>query len=96
MYSVDATGTVAVTDAPLTGCKLVIDAIHLSCNPLQTITFEEETSKARIMKVIMPANTSQSFYFPSKVKLSTAAKKLNVVSSAAGTVECLVCYHSEA
>ena len=96
VYSVDTTGTVAVTDAPAAGMKLVLDGLVLSTNPGLTVTFEEETSKARILQVITIANTPYTINFPAKVKLSTAAKKLNVVASAAGTVNALVMYHQEA
>lgn len=94
--SADASATVAVTDAPSAGKKLVITELTVSVGSALTVTFEEETTGTDFLKLYMAANTTQTIQFKGKQKLATADKKLNVTTSGAGNISVRVSYFSEA
>lgn len=86
---------VAVTTAPATGKKLVIDDILFSSDTALRATFTEETSGTVILYVRVPANGTVQVTPRGKRKLATANKTLMCQTSASGNVEILVGYHSE-
>ncbi len=87
---------VAATDAPTSGQKIVIDDILVSSDTALRFIFTCETTGAVIGHVRLPANGSAQITFRGKRKLATVDKKLYCQTSAAGNVEVLVGYHSEA
>jgi hypothetical protein len=94
--SADMTTTAALTAAPTSGQKIVIDDIIFSTGTAMNFTFEEETSGTDVLKIYVPANTTIQLTPRGKIKLATANKKLHGVASVAGNVAVTVCYHSEA
>lgn len=95
--SADMSGAaVDVTAVPTSGQKLVIDDIIVSADTAMRITFTEETSGTVMAYVRVAANGTVQITWRGKRKLATADKKLKAQSSAAGNVEILVGYHSEA
>jgi hypothetical protein len=87
---------VAVTAAPTSGQKLVMDDILISSDTALKFTFTEETSGTVLAYARCPANATVQLTFRGKRKLATADKKLLCQASAAGNVEILAGYHSEA
>lgn len=95
VVSADATGNPAVTDAPTSGQKIVVDDIMVSSDTAMNIIFSEETSGTVFLKVFIPANGFYQITPRSKIKLATANKKLMADASVAGNVAITVLYHSE-
>jgi hypothetical protein len=91
-------GLASVTDAPVTGQKLVIDDLIVSVDTAMSVTFKEETSGNPVVHgpFYMPANSVLQVTLRGKTKLSTANKKLQVITSAAGNIMVEATYHSEA
>ena len=90
---------VAVTDAPTSGQKLVIDDMVVGCDAsnAQVVTLYEESTVGNVLQIVrLIAGTTQQVTTRGKSKLWTADKKLYAQSSAAGTVDVKVLYHSEA
>lgn len=85
----------AVTDAPATGSKLVIDDLVVSVGAAIDVTFSEETS-GTVLLVLQMAADQTVVVSPKKWKLATAGKKLMVRTSAAGAITVTAWYHSEA
>ena len=94
--SADATGKVAVTDAPTAGQKIVLTDIVVSADTAMFITIEEETSATVLLKVFMAANSTIQITPRGKMKLATADKKLMIDSSVSGNVAVTAFYYSEA
>ena len=95
--SADATASPAVTDAPTSGQKLVIDDIFLSVGATaMQVDFEIETAGTHFLTFYCAANTVYQFTPRAKFKLPTADKKLLVDASVAGNISVTVFYHSEA
>lgn len=94
--SADMTTAAAVTDAPTTGQKLVIDDILVSTDTAMSVTFLEETSGTVIRGPIYLAdNSTTQITLRGVTKLPTAGKKLMCDASAAGNITVEVGYHSE-
>lgn len=96
VVSADITTATAVTDAPASGQKLVIDDIVVSTDTAMSVLFECETTGTDIFKVFLPANGTLQITPRDKVKVATADKKLTAKASVAGNVGITVTYHSEA
>lgn len=96
VQSADAQAGVAVTDAPVSGQKLVITDLILSAEVAMAIWFEEETSGTEFVRFYLAAGSSVQFTPRSKWKLNTADKKLIAVSSVAGNMAVTAFYNSEA
>jgi hypothetical protein len=95
--SADASGAVAaVTDAPVSGQRLIITDILLSVDTAMRLDFSIETAGTILASIYMGANTSGQVTIRSKFKLATADKKLMVRTSVAGNVAVTVWYTSEA
>lgn len=95
--SADISGAAtAVTDAPTTGQKIVIDDIVVGSSVAQVLTFTEETSGTVVCIRRIAAGQSAQFTLRGKRKLATANKKLMCQSSAATASDVEVLYHSEA
>lgn len=97
--SADQSGAdAAVTDAPTSGQKIVVDEIWMSVGATaQALTFKEETSGTVMAgPFYVAANNSYHFAPGWKLKLPTANKKLMVRSSASGNISIFARYHSEA
>lgn len=86
---------VAVTDAPTSGQKLVIDDILVSSDTALRFAFSIETAGTILFYVRVAANGSAQLTFRGERKLATADKKLLCQTSTSGNVEVLVGYHSE-
>ena len=88
----------SVTDAPVSGQKLVIDDLLVSVDTGMAVTFKEETSGNPVVHgpFYMPANSVLQVTLRGKTKLSTANKKLQVITSASGNITVEATYHSEA
>lgn len=86
---------VAITDAPTSGQKLVIDSLLVSAGATaQLLTISEETSGTIIARI--PVAINSGFEWKPGFKLATADKKLMLRSSASGNVYATAVYHSEA
>lgn len=96
--SADAHSAVAsVTDAPTAGEKLVVDDLIISVDTTMSVTFKEETSgKVVHGPLYIAANSVVQITLRGKTKLSTADKKLQVITSVAGNISVEATYHSEA
>ena len=93
----DMTTATAVTDAPTTGQKLVIDDILVSTDTAMNVTFIEETSLTVIRgPIYLGANTTTQTTLRGLTKLPVANKKLMCEASVAGNITVEVGYHSEA
>lgn len=88
----------SVTDAPTAGQKLVIDELRVSVDTACAVTFKEETSATVFFgPYYMAANsTLQPTWRGKGVKLATADKKLQVITSVAAKITVEAGYHSEA
>jgi len=96
--SADRSGSLAsVTDAPVAGQKLVIDDLVVSVDTDMAVTFKEETAGNPVVHgpFYMPANSVLQLTLRGKTKLSTANKKLQVITSVAGNITVEATYHSE-
>lgn len=93
--SADATTPVAVTDAPASGQKLVIDDVFVSVDTDMKVELEEETSGDVLWALHMGANSYTQFTPRGKMQLSVADKKLFVDTDAAGNISVTISYHSE-
>ena len=94
--SSDASTAAAVTDAPTTGQKLVIDDIVFAVgSTAMQVDFQIETAATVFLTFYCAANTIMQFTPRGKFKLPTADKKLMVKASVAGNVAVTVWYHSE-
>jgi len=95
--SADMTTAVAVTDAPTSGQKLVIDDILVSTDTEMSVTFIEETSLTVIRgPIYLAANSTTQITLRGLTKLPVANKKLMCDASVAGNLTVEVGYHSEA
>jgi hypothetical protein len=88
----------AVTDAPTTGQKIVIDDILISVDTSMTVTFKEETSGTVLFGPwYMSSNSGPvQVTLRGKKKLATVNKKVMIRTSAAGNITASLSYHSEA
>lgn len=96
VLSADATGLVAVTDAPTSGQKLVITDVVISVDTAMRVDLLTETTGTIHASFYLPANGSVQFTPRSKLKLPTADKKLQVDASVAGNISVTAFYYSEA
>lgn len=88
---------VAVTDPPTSLQHLVIDDLLISSDTALRFTLTEQTSGTVIAYLRLPANGSLHVALDHDLrKLPTADRKLMCQTSAAGNVEILAGYHSEA
>ena len=95
--SADMTTAAAVTAAPTSGQKLVIDDILVSTDTEMSVTFLEETSGTVIRgPIYLAANSTTQITLRGLTKLPVADKKLMCDASAAGNITVEVGYHSEA
>lgn len=95
--SADMTAAVAVTDAPTTGQKLVIDDLLVSTDTAMSVTFTEETSGDIIRgPIYMAANSTTQITLRGETKLAVADKKLLCAASVAGNLTVEAVYHSDA
>lgn len=82
--SADASGAKAdVTAAPTK--KLCVDELVISVGSALTVSFYEESVATAILKLYMAANTTVTLSLKN-LKLTTAAKKLQVQTSGAGNI----------
>jgi hypothetical protein len=86
----------AVTAAPTSGQKLVIDDLLVSADTDMTVTFTEETTGYVVIKAYLAANVPWQLTTRAKLKLETADKKLMLQTSVAGNVSVQAFSHSEA
>ena len=92
-------GLAAVTDAPTAGLKLVVTDIFISSDTAMSVTFKEETAGNAVVTgpIYIAANSSVQVTPRSKMwKLSTAAKKLEVITSVSGNIMIDCGYYYEA
>jgi zona occludens toxin (predicted ATPase) len=95
--SADASTAAAVTDAPTSGQKLVIDDVIVSVGSVaMQVDLEIETAGTVYVTIYATANTMYQITPRGKWKLGTADKKLMVDTSAAGAISVTCFYHSEA
>lgn len=95
--SADATGIVAVTDAPTSGQKIVLVDIIVSVGATaMLVDVQEETSTTKLLSLYMAANSTVQITPRGKLKLATADKKVCIDTSAAGNVAVTAFYYSEA
>jgi hypothetical protein len=95
--SADASTAAAVTDAPTTGQKLVIDDIVFAVgSTAMQVDFQIETAGTVFLTFYCAANTIMQFTPRGKFKLPTGDKKLMVKASVAGNLAVTTWYHSEA
>jgi len=92
--SADMQTAAALTAAPTSGQKLVIDDILFSTDTALAMSFQEETSNTVVAKVYCAANSVIQFTPRGLLRLPVADKKLFGDASAAGNVAVTVFYHS--
>lgn len=86
-----------VTDAPISGDKLVIDDIFVSVDTSMSVTFKEATSGTVVAgPFYLSANLPYQFTPRGKLKTFVKDRKLQVITSVSGNIMVLVSYHSEA
>lgn len=88
----------SITDAPTSGQKLVVTDIVVSVDTAMSVTFKEETAGNAVVigPVYMAANSTLQLTPRGKLwKLSTADKKLQVITSVAGNIMVDAGYYSE-
>lgn len=93
--SADATGNVAVTDAPGAARYLVVDDIVASSDTKMSLTFTTETAGTVIAVLYLPADGTACVTTRGKLKLGTANSKLMCDASAAGNIAVTVLWHAE-
>lgn len=86
----------SVTDAPTSGQKLVITDLVVSVDTAMSVSFKEETSGTVLYTLYMAANGVAQITPRGKMKLATADKHLQVLTSVAGNVSVTAFYYSEA
>lgn len=75
----------SITDAPPAGQKIVITDILMSnSGPNGNVIIKEETSGFPLFIFLVPTVQTFNFYPRSKIKLPTAGKKVQAISSQAG------------
>ncbi len=94
--SADLTAVTDVTDSPSAGEHLVITDILCSTDTAMLLTFTEETSGTVIAHIRLAEHGTAQVTFRGKRSLPVADRKLRCQASAAGNVEILVGYYSEA
>lgn len=97
--SADMSSATNVSDAPTSGQKIVIDDVILTNRTTGALecTLTCETTGAVVMGPLqVPANSSIQITLRGKRKLATADKKVKATWSAAGNVNVLIGFHSEA
>lgn len=94
--SADQSGAKAsVTDAPTSGQKLVVTDLIVSVDTAMRVDVYEESQTNPLLTLYLPANGVVQVTPRGKLKLSTADKKLQVKTSAAGNVAVTAVYYSE-
>ena len=89
-------GTVnTVTDAPVSGQKLVITDIRFSSDTAMLISFVDQGSSAVLFSEYVSANAGGQITLRGKVKLSTANGTLGVQTNNSGNIAVTVAYYSE-
>jgi hypothetical protein len=86
---------VSVTDAPISGQKIVLTDIIISTDVEMVVDLKEETSGTVLAKFYMGADSTTQFTPRGKFKLAVADKKLQVQTSATGNISVLAIYQSE-
>ena len=94
--SADMTTAGALTVAPTSGQKIVLDDIIISTDTAMLFEIEMETAETVLAAVRLPANGTVQLTPRDGLKGITADKKLFGDASAAGNVYITCCYHSEA
>lgn len=96
--SADATGIVAVTDAPTSGQKIVVTDIVVSVGATaMQVDFEvESAASTHLLTLYMAADSTVQITPRGRLKLPTADKKLTIDTSAAGNISVGVWFYSEA
>jgi hypothetical protein len=87
-------GAVAVTDAPTSGKKIILDDLIISSDTALRFILTCQTTNAVIMHVRCPANSTVQVTLRGQRMLATADKYLACQASGAGNVEILAGYHS--
>jgi hypothetical protein len=97
LSSADANAAaVNLTGAPGAGVKAVIHSIYISTLTAMIITLKEETSGTVLMRINVAANSNMVPLTGLNLKLPVANKKLQAQTSAAGQIDFLVEYTTEA
>lgn len=94
--SADMTTAAALTAAPTSGQKIVLDDIIISTDTAMNFSLQEETSATVFAKVYMAANSTVQLTPRDGFKTAVADKKFFGDASAAGNVAITALYHSEA
>jgi hypothetical protein len=95
-WSGNQSGSVAaVTDAPVSGQRLVITDIRFSSDTQLRIDFIDMGDNSALFSEYVNANAGGQITLRGKLKLSTADGQLGVMTSAAGNVAVTVVYYSE-
>jgi len=94
--SSDQSGGVAtVTDAPVSGQRLVITDIRFGSDTALRIDFIDQGNSNVLFSEYVSANSGGQITLRGKAKLSTANGQLGVQTSAAGNIAVTVAYYSE-
>lgn len=94
--SANMTMAAALTAAPTSGQKIVLDDIIISTDTAMLFEIEMETSANVLAAVRLPANGTVQLTLRDGLKGDAADKKLYGDASVAGNVYITCCYHSEA
>jgi hypothetical protein len=86
----------AVTDAPTTGQKIVLDDLLISADAACNVLFEIETTGTDLFQIYFAGAGTIQFTPRGKLKLATVNKKLTSKASGSVNVKILCLYHSEA
>lgn len=91
-----SSGFIPITDAPVSGSKLVITDIIISVDTDMKVDFAVESATGVIIEsVYMKASDSANIVTLAKRKLPTADKKLMAKSDTAGNISINPYYYSE-
>lgn len=94
--SADMQTAAALTVAPTSGQKIVLDDIIISTDTAMLFELEMETSGNVLAAVRLPANGTVQITLRDGLKGDLADKKIFGDASVAGNVYITACYHSEA
>ena len=94
--SADMQTAAAITAAPTSGQKIVLDDIIISTDTAMLFEIEMETSANVLAAVRLPANGTVHYTPRGGLKGDAVDKKLFGDASASGNVYITCCYHSEA
>ncbi|HEY3897377.1 MAG TPA: hypothetical protein VGM54_02125 [Chthoniobacter sp.] len=91
----NATGGIPVTDAPVSGQRLVITDIRFSSDTQLQMNFIDQSTNAVLFTEYVSANSGGQITLRGKVKLASPDATLGVQTNTTGNIAVTVSYYSE-